>query len=134
MSTTDTPNEHEITIRWSDLETALLMLAAPSKQKHIQSTIQELQQDYLDEGPQRAIYCLLMMMHWLMSDGITVRWEDLETAWRMVAAPERQPDILDTVHVLQTLQQTYPREATLKLISATMWITGSSEKSRSESG
>jgi len=53
-----------------------------------------------------------------------VRWSDLETAWRMLAAPGKQSQIDDTLHTLQTLDKSAGSEkAIFTMVAATAWLT-----------
>ena len=55
---------------------------------------------------------------------LLVHWSDLETAWRMLASPEKQDQIkqtLDTVRMLNT--KVGPEKAVFTMIAATAWLT-----------
>ncbi|MBW8733367.1 MAG: hypothetical protein JF571_03480 [Asticcacaulis sp.] len=53
-----------------------------------------------------------------------VRWSDLETAWRMLAAPDKQAQIEDTLQTLQTLDKNAGSEkAIFTMVAATAWLT-----------
>ncbi len=55
---------------------------------------------------------------------LLVHWSDLETAWRMLASPEKQDQIrqtLDTVQALNT--KVGPEKAVFTMIAATAWLT-----------
>ena len=55
---------------------------------------------------------------------LTVRWSDLETAWRMLALPSKQCQIEETLQTIQTLEKTMgPEKAIFTMIAATAWLT-----------
>lgn len=59
----------------------------------------------------------------------TIPWKDLEMAWQMLAAPERQTRVTETLEALRTLSQTTPPEKTVfTMVAATAWLLdGTSE-------
>ncbi len=55
---------------------------------------------------------------------LLVRWTDLETAWRMLAAPDKQHQIDETVRAMQALCRAgSPEKAVFTMIAATAWLT-----------
>ncbi len=52
-----------------------------------------------------------------------VRWTDLETSWRMLAAPEKQRQIDEILHTLQTLDKSGQEKAVFTMVAATAWLT-----------
>ena len=53
-----------------------------------------------------------------------VHWSDLETAWRMLASPEKQTQITETLNAVQTLNKSVgPEKAVFTMIAATAWLT-----------
>ncbi len=55
---------------------------------------------------------------------LLVHWSDLETAWRMLASPEKQAQITETLNAVQTLNKSVgPEKAVFTMIAATAWLT-----------
>ncbi len=55
---------------------------------------------------------------------LLVHWTDLEAAWRMLASPEKQAQITETLNAVQTLNQSVgPEKAVFTMIAATAWLT-----------
>ncbi len=55
---------------------------------------------------------------------LLVHWDDLETAWRMLASPEKQSQIEHTLDAIRTLNiQVGPEKAVFTMIAATAWLT-----------
>ena len=55
---------------------------------------------------------------------LMVHWSDLETAWRMLASPDKQDHIEQTLSAVQTLNKTAgPEKAVFTMIAATAWLT-----------
>lgn len=55
---------------------------------------------------------------------LLVHWEDLETAWRMLASPEKQEQITQTLNAVRTLNTSVgPEKAVFTMIAATAWLT-----------
>ena len=55
---------------------------------------------------------------------LLVHWHDLETAWRMLASPEKQAQIMDTLMAVQTLNKNVgPEKAVFTMVAATAWLT-----------
>ncbi|MDC7683495.1 hypothetical protein PQU92_09425 [Asticcacaulis sp. BYS171W] len=55
---------------------------------------------------------------------LLVRWEELEAAWRMLATPEKQAEITDTIIAIRELNRTAgPEKAVFSMIAATAWLT-----------
>ncbi len=55
---------------------------------------------------------------------LLVHWSDLETAWRMLASPEKQDQITQTLKAVQTLNTNVgPEKAVFTMIAATAWLT-----------
>ena len=55
---------------------------------------------------------------------LLVHWSDLETAWRMLASPEKQAQITQTLKAVQTLNTNVgPEKAVFTMIAATAWLT-----------
>jgi len=55
---------------------------------------------------------------------LLVHWNDLETAWRMLASPEKQDQIKQTLNTVQTLNaRVGPEKAVFTMIAATAWLT-----------
>ncbi len=55
---------------------------------------------------------------------LLVHWSDLETAWRMLASPEKQNQIAETLNAVQTLNKSVgPEKAVFTMIAATAWLT-----------
>lgn len=53
-----------------------------------------------------------------------IRWQDLESAWRMLTAPDKQDRIDDTLATLRALSvSTSPEKVAFTLIAATAWLT-----------
>ncbi|MBW8735113.1 MAG: hypothetical protein JF571_12580 [Asticcacaulis sp.] len=53
-----------------------------------------------------------------------MRWIDLEAAWRMLASPNRQADIDEVLHTLQTLDRNPDGgNAVFTMVAATAWLT-----------
>lgn len=55
---------------------------------------------------------------------LVIRWQDLESAWRMLTAPDKQDRIDDTLATLQALSLgASPGKLAFTLIAATAWLT-----------
>ena len=55
---------------------------------------------------------------------LLVHWSDLETAWRMLASPEKQAQITETLNAVQMLNKNVgPEKAVFTMIAATAWLT-----------
>ena len=55
---------------------------------------------------------------------LLVHWSDLETAWRMLASPEKQDHIEQTLNAVRTLNSSAgPEKAVYTMIAATAWLT-----------
>ncbi len=55
---------------------------------------------------------------------LIMRWSDLETAWRMLAAPDKQSQVEETLDAVRLLSQTVgPEKAVFSMIAATAWLT-----------
>ena len=53
-----------------------------------------------------------------------IHWSELETAWRMLAAPEKQSQIEATLTAVQALNSgAGPEKAVYTMIAATAWLT-----------
>ena len=53
-----------------------------------------------------------------------ISWSDLETAWRMLASPDRQHHIEDMLQTIQTLSKSIgPEKAVYNMVAATAWLT-----------
>ncbi len=64
---------------------------------------------------------------------LLVRWSDLETAWRMLAAPSKQARIIDTVDAMRAFSQEAPPEkAVFTMIAATAWLTDDGPASKDD--
>lgn len=57
-----------------------------------------------------------------------MRWSDLENAWRMLASPEKQLHVEETLRAVRALSQTArPDKAVFTMIAATAWLTDDSQ-------
>lgn len=55
---------------------------------------------------------------------LMVHWRDLEIAWRMLASPDKQAKIEETLTAVQTLNKSVgPEKAVYTMIAATAWLT-----------
>ena len=55
---------------------------------------------------------------------LMMRWSDLETAWRMLASPDKQSQIEETLEAVHALSQSVgPEKAVFSMIAATAWLT-----------
>ena len=55
---------------------------------------------------------------------LMVHWSDLEIAWRMLASPDKQAKIEETLNAVQTLNKSVgPEKAVFTMIAATAWLT-----------
>ncbi len=60
---------------------------------------------------------------------LQISWNDLETAWRMLAAPDKSPLIKDTLLAVQSLYQSDgPEKAVFNMIAATAYLTDDGPK------
>ncbi len=55
--------------------------------------------------------------------GMVVRWQDLESVWHMLATPEKQSHIADTLTAVKLLSQEGPAKAVFTMVAATAWLT-----------
>lgn len=69
MNTHYMPNyDHEITITWRDLETALRMLSAPGKLPYLDDSLQMVQTLARTAGPEKAVFNLITTIAWLTDE------------------------------------------------------------------
>jgi len=55
---------------------------------------------------------------------IKVRWKDLKTAWDMLASPEKQAQVADTLDALRVMSRSVEAQNTVfTMIAATAWLT-----------
>ncbi len=55
---------------------------------------------------------------------LIISFQELEMAWRMLAAPDKQAHIEDALAAIQRLNINYgPQKAVFNMISATAWLT-----------
>ncbi len=55
---------------------------------------------------------------------LMVHWSDLETAWRMLASPDKQDHIEHTLNAVRTITTSAgPEKAVFTMIAATAWLT-----------
>ena len=55
---------------------------------------------------------------------LLVHWDDLETAWRMLASPEKQDQITTILDAVRTLDDKVGQQkAIFTMIAATAWLT-----------
>ncbi|MBW8880010.1 MAG: hypothetical protein JF615_00915 [Asticcacaulis sp.] len=55
---------------------------------------------------------------------LMISFHELETAWRMLASPDKLPHITDTVKAIRELNRQHgPEKAVFTMISATAWLT-----------
>ncbi|MBP2158151.1 MULTISPECIES: hypothetical protein [Asticcacaulis] len=55
---------------------------------------------------------------------IKVRWKDLEVAWDMLATPEKQAQVADTLAALKVMSRNVgPEKIVFTMIAATAWLT-----------
>jgi len=55
---------------------------------------------------------------------LMVHWSDLETAWRMLASPDKQDHIEQTLNAVRTITTSAgPEKAVFTMIAATAWLT-----------
>ena len=55
---------------------------------------------------------------------LMVHWSDLEAAWRMLASPDKQAHIEQTLNAVRTLNTSVgPEKAVYTMIAATAWLT-----------
>ena len=55
---------------------------------------------------------------------LMVHWDDLEMAWRMLASPDKQDHIEQTLEALRTITTSAgPEKAVFTMIAATAWLT-----------
>jgi hypothetical protein len=53
-----------------------------------------------------------------------IHWQDLEAAWRMLAAPGKQDEIVETLKAVQSLSLSNGSEKIVfNIIAATAWLT-----------
>ncbi|WKL58317.1 hypothetical protein Q1W73_04875 [Asticcacaulis sp. ZE23SCel15] len=53
-----------------------------------------------------------------------IHWQDLEGAWRMLAAPDKQDEIVETLKAVQSLSLSNGSEKIVfNIIAATAWLT-----------
>ncbi len=64
---------------------------------------------------------------------VMVRWSDLETAWRMLAAPDKESRITETVDAVRALSLSATSEkAVFTMIAATAWLTDDGPASKED--
>jgi hypothetical protein len=68
MNTTQ-PTDAHIMVRWTDLETAWHMLAAPDKQARVSETLAALRAVGDSAGPEKAVFTMIAATAWLTDDG-----------------------------------------------------------------
>jgi hypothetical protein len=68
MNTTQ-PTDAHILVRWSDLETAWHMLAAPGKLGQVSETVAALKAVGDSAGPEKAVFTMIAATAWLTDDG-----------------------------------------------------------------
>lgn len=57
-----------------------------------------------------------------------MRWSDLETAWRMLASPDKQAHVEETLMAIQALSHNARADkAVFTMIAATAWLTDDSQ-------
>lgn len=55
---------------------------------------------------------------------LMMRWSDLETAWRMLATPDKLSQVEETLEAVHTLSQSVgPEKVVFSMIAATAWLT-----------
>lgn len=61
---------------------------------------------------------------------MVVSWSELETAWRMLSAPEKHPYIEDCLQTVRDLYRTAGSErAILTFVATTAWLTADGRSS-----
>ena len=72
MNTTQ-PTDAHILVRWSDLEAAWHMLAAPEKQGQVSEVLAALKAVGDSAGPEKAVFTMIAATAWLTDDGPDLR-------------------------------------------------------------
>jgi hypothetical protein len=55
---------------------------------------------------------------------LMMRWNDLEIAWRMLAAPDKLSEVAETLEAVHALSQNVgPEKVVFSMIAATAWLT-----------
>lgn len=66
---------------------------------------------------------MAMSKHFLPTDHLIISYQELETAWTMMAAPHKQRHIKDTLEAIQDLHNSSgPSKAVLTMVAATAWL------------
>ena len=66
---------------------------------------------------------------------LLISFTELETAWQMLASPDKLPHISDTLKAIRELNRQYgPEKATFTMVSATAWLTEDFETAETRSG
>lgn len=64
---------------------------------------------------------------------VMVRWRDLEMAWRMLATPDKQARVTETVDAVRALSLSATSErAVFTMIAATAWLTDDGPASKED--
>lgn len=63
------PADAHLLVRWSDLETAWHMLAAPDKQGQVSEALAALKAVGSSAGPEKAVFTMIAATAWLTDDG-----------------------------------------------------------------
>ena len=57
-------------------------------------------------------------------DHLIISFQELETAWRMMAVPDKLKHIDDTIAAVRRINQAHgPQKAVFNMVSATAWLT-----------